>query len=156
MMKNWSRKRKLFLCILLLLISLFFIGIITEWPSPTLEIAIRRKEKQQLIGPSEIIGQLDYNYYSDGHLILGKTDNGWITYEYIEDLGWDSGELRFFPEEETATTFCTDFCILLDGKVVLPIFVIPQIQDTASAKMTLPVSAGFFCVSKTEKTKKLF
>lgn len=136
-MKNWSKKKKLLLCLLVLLVSLFFIACITDWPSPTLEIAIRRKEKQQLIGPSEIIGQIDYDY---GQIYLGKTEHGWITYEYIDDLGWDSGELRYFPKEENVTIFCTDFLLRTDYKEWLPIFAIADNWKTSSAEMTISVS----------------
>lgn len=135
-MKKWSRKKKLLLCSVILLISLFFIASITNWPSPTLEIAIARKEKQQLVGPSEIIGQLEYDY---GQIYLGKTDHGFITYEYIDDLGWDHGELRYFPKENTATIFCTDFLLWYDQERWLPIIVFPQNSKTASATLSLTV-----------------
>ena len=135
-MKKWSRKKKLLLCTMLLLISLFFIASITNWPSPTLEIAIARKEKQQLIGPSEIIGQLEYDY---GQIYLGKTDHGFITFEYTDDLGWDSAELRYFPKENTATVFCTDFLLWYDQERWLPIIVFPQNSKAASATLSLTV-----------------
>ena len=80
-MKNWSRKKKLLLCIPILLVSLFFIASITQWPSPTLEIAIRRKEKQQLVGPGVMIEQLDFVGSSWDHLILSRTEHGYTTYE---------------------------------------------------------------------------
>ena len=135
-MKKWSRKKKLLLCTVLLLISLFFIGSITNWPSPTLEIAIARKEKQQLVGPSEIIGHIEYDY---GQIYLGKTDHGFITFEYIDNLGWDSAELRYFAEEDTATVFCTDFLLWYDNERWLPVIVFPQNSKTASASMTLSI-----------------
>ena len=136
MMKKLSRKKKLLLCTVLLLISLFFITSITNWPSPTLEIAIARKEKQQLVGPSEIIGQLEYDY---GQIYLGKTDYGFTTFEYTEDLGWDHGELRYFPKDDTATVFCTDFLLWYDNEHWLPVMVFPQNSKSASASMSLSV-----------------
>lgn len=139
-MKNWSRSRKLMLFILILLVSLFFIASISNWRSPTLEIAIRRKEKQQLVGPSEIIGHIQYGYDNDDHLYLGKTEHGWITYEYIDDLGWDSGELRYFPKEEIVTMFCTDFLLSTDSNEWLPIFAFSDNQRAASAEMTISVT----------------
>ena len=135
-MKNLTRKRKLILCVIILVISLFFINSISEWPSPTLETAIAKKEKQQLIGPSEIIGCIEYDY---GLVYLGKTDHGFITYEYIDDLGWDHGELRYFPKENTATVFCTDFLLWYDQERWLPILVFPQNSKAASATLSLTV-----------------
>ena len=139
-MKKWSRKKKLLLCVVFLLLSLFFIATIIHWPSPTLEIAIRRKEKQQLVGPSAIIGHIEYGYQNDDHIFLGKTDSGWITYEYIADLGWDSGELRYFPKEESATLFCTDFLLRTEDESWLPIFVFPENPDYTLAEMTISIS----------------
>lgn len=138
-MKHWPRKRKLILCIIILLISLFFISSITNWPSPTLEIAIARKEKQQLVGPSEIIGKLEYDY---GQIYLGKTDHGFITYEYTDDLGWDHAELRYFPKDDTATVFCTDFLLWYENERWLPVIVFPQNSKSASASMTLSVTGS--------------
>jgi hypothetical protein len=138
-MKKWSRKKKLLFCTVLLLISLFFITSITNWPSPTLEIAIARKEKQQLVGPSEIIGQIEYDY---GQIYLGKTDHGFTTFEYTEDLGWDHGELRYFPKGDTATVFCTDFLLWLENERWLPVMVFPQNSKSASASMTLCVTGS--------------
>ena len=136
-MKKWSRKKKLLLCSVILLISLYFIASIMNWPSPTLEIAIARKEKQQLVGPSEIIGQLEYDY---GQIYLGKTEHGYITYEYIDDLGWDSGELRYFPKESKVTLICPDFLLLTDSEQWLPIFAFPYNARAYSAEMTISLS----------------
>ena len=136
-MKRWSRKKKLLLCSFILLISLFFIGSITNRPSPTLEIAIARKEKQQLVGPSEIIGQLEYDY---GQIYLGKTDHGFITFEYTDDLGWDSAELRYFPKEEQVTLICPDFLLWTDSDQWLPIFAFPNNARVFSADMTITLS----------------
>ena len=136
-MKKLSRKKKLLFCTVLLLISLFFIASITNWPSPTLEIAIARKEKQQLIGPSEIIGHIEYDY---GQIYLGKTDYGYITFEYTEDLGWDSAELRYFPKEEQVTLICPDFLLWTNSDQWLPTFVFPDNARALSADMTISLS----------------
>ena len=48
-MKNWPRSRKLALAILILLLSSLVVFSMSEWPSPSLDMAIRRQEKQQLI-----------------------------------------------------------------------------------------------------------
>ena len=139
-MKNWSRKRKLILCVVILLISLFFITSITEWPSPTLQIAIARAEKQMLIGPSEIIDKLDFEYSSWDHLVLGETQYGYITYEYQDGLGWDNGYLRYFEKTDTATAFTTDYPYHTDNDQWLPIIVIPENTKSTSAKLTLAIN----------------
>ena len=155
-MKNWSRKKKLLFCIPILLISLFFIGSISEWPSPTLELAIRRKEKQQLIGPSKIIEKLDFHNSSWDHLIICQTEYGYTTYEYQDSLGWDNGYLRYFEETPVATMFTTDYRYKqANGLPIIPIFLFPENQAAYSARMFLNIqgaesSASFSLLSYRE------
>lgn len=155
-MKHWSRKKKLLLLIPILLISLFFIGSISNWPSPTLEIAIHRKEKQQLVGPGEVIEQLDFVGSSWDHLILSKTEHGYTTYEYQDGLGWDNGYLRYFEETPVATMFTTDYSYdQAGGSPWLPIFLFPENQAAYSARMFLTIqgaesSASFSLLSYRE------
>ncbi len=139
-MKNWSRKKKLLLCIPILLISLFFIASISEWPSPTLEIAIRRKEKQQLVGPSEIISVMDFEFSPWDHIVLGKTEHGYISYEYRDDLGWDNGDLKYYPREENSTIFCTYYWYRSGEEEWLPIFLFPNNQRSSQSKMSLIIT----------------
>lgn len=139
-MKNWSRKQKLMLCVFLLLTSLLFIGSISHWPSPTLEIAIRRQEKQQLIGPSEIIAAMDFEYSPWDHLVLGKTEHGYTTYEYSDSLGWDKGDLNYYPKEDDCTIFCTEYWYRTGEEEWLPIFLFPESQRSAGTKLSLTIN----------------
>lgn len=142
-MKHWSRKEKLILCTVILLISLFFISAITQWPSPTLKIAIHRAEKQQLVGPGEIIEKIDFTKSNWDHLILSRTEHGYTTYEYQDSLGWDNGYLRYFEKTPVATMFTTDYPYDQgSGMPWLPIFLFPENQAAYSARMTLCVQCG--------------
>jgi hypothetical protein len=147
-MKQWPRRRKLLFCIVVLLVSLFFISSIADWPSPTLEIAIHRAEKQQLIGPGEIIEKLDFADSSWDHLILSRTEHGYTTFEYQDSLGWDNGYLRYFENSPGATMFTTDYLYeQASGLPLLPIFLFPENQTAYSARMTLCVQCGESSVS---------
>lgn len=139
-MKNRPRKRKLIVCIVILLISLFVITSIAECPSPTLQTAIHRAEKQMLIGPSEIIDVLDFTFSNWDHLVLGETEYGYITYEYQHGLGWDKGHLRYFEKTDAATVFTTDYPYRTDHDQWLPIIAFPEKPKSASAKLTLFIS----------------
>lgn len=140
-MKNWTRKRKLALCLLLLLVSLSIIISMSDWPSPTPEIALRRMEKRYLLGPSQIITTMDFEYSPWDHLIIGKSDRGYTTYEYLDDLGWDNGNLRYFPGTDGATLFCTDYKYRTEsGDPWLPIFLFPEKQGYGEVKMTLTIT----------------
>lgn len=139
-MKKMSRSRKLIVFLLILAISLICILSMSEWPSPTLEIAIARMEKRQLIGPSEMIATMDFEHSPWDHLVLGQTEQGIITYEYRDDLGWDKGDLNYYPKGKEATLFCTEYWYRTGEQTWLPIFLFPDHQRTAEAKLTLSIT----------------
>lgn len=139
-MKNISRKRKLAICLLILFIALYVCISMSEFPSPTLEIAIHRKEKQQLIGPSKIIATMDFTFSPWDHLVLGKTEHGYVTYEYNDDLGWDNGDLTYYSREEEGTLFCTEYWYRTGEEEWLPIILFPDHQRSTGAIMSLSVT----------------
>lgn len=139
-MKHWSRKRKLILCSLLLLISLMFIASISNWDSPTLEIAIHRAEKQQLVGPSKIISTMDFEFSPWDHLVLGKTEYGYTTYEYSDSLGWDRGDLNYYPSEPDGTLFCTEHWYRNGEEEWLPIFLFPENQRSSRSEVSCTIA----------------
>lgn len=139
-MKNLSRTQKLAICLLILMISLFISVSMSEFPSPTLEIAIHRMEKQHLIGPSKIIAAMDFTFSPWDHLVLGKTEHGYITYEYNDDLGWDNGDLAYYPREEGGTLFCTKYWYRTGEEERLPIVLFPGHQRSTGASMSLSVT----------------
>lgn len=139
-MKNRSRLRKLLFFTLLLLISLVFIASISNWRSPTLEIAMHRAEKQQLVGPSEIISIMDFEFSPWDHLVLGKTGHGFVTYEYIDSLGWDHGDLNYYPKETSSTIFCTEYWYRNGEEEFLPVFLLPGNPRSAAANMSISIT----------------
>lgn len=139
-MKNWSRKRKLMLCIILMIVSVLFIASLSNRRSPTLEIAVRRAEKQQLIGPAQIIAVMDFDNSPWDHLVLGQTEQGCITYEYRDDLGWDNGDLNFYPKEPGSTLFCTEYWYRADHEEWLPILLFPEKQNSAKSTLKLTIT----------------
>lgn len=140
-MKRWSRQRKVAFCLVILFVSLFISLSMSEWPSPTLEIAIRRMEKRMLIGPMDIIATLDFEYSHWDHLVIGKSEYGYSIYDYGDDLGWDRGGLDYFPKEENATLFCTEYPYrTAHNESFLPIFLFPEKQNSAEADMELRIT----------------
>lgn len=142
-MKHWSRKKKLLLCIPILLISLFFIASISQWGSPTPEIALRRMEKRQLIGPSEIIAAIDTNNVDNCHMILGESEYGYTVFLYFDSVDLDSGNLYYFPKAEQVTICCTGYNnVYGDGGKELPIYVFPENTLYPEAWISLTISGG--------------
>ena len=142
-MKKWSRKKKLLLCILIFLISLFFIASITQWHSPTPEIALRRMEKRQLIGPSEIITTIDTNNVDNCHMIWGESEHGYTVFLYFDTVDLDSGNLYYFPKSEQVTICCTGYNnVYEDGSKELPIYVFRENTIYPEAWISLTISSG--------------
>lgn len=139
-MKNWSRKRKLMLCTILLIVSVLFIASLSNLHSPTLEIAVRRAEKQQLVGPARIIAAMDFDNSPWDHLVLGQTEYGCITYEYRDDLGWDKGDLNYYPKDQEVALFCTEYWYRTGDEEWLPIFLFPERQNSAKANLNLNIT----------------
>lgn len=142
-MKNWSRKTKLTLCTLILLLTVTALFFCSDWPSPTPEIALRRAEKEQLVGPAEIIATLDFQHGTYDHMMIGASENGYTTFEYYDHRGWDDGKLRYFPKTEGATLFCPEYSYYDENsEPYVLIFLFPEKYAAASAEMTLSISCG--------------
>lgn len=142
-MKNWSRKRKLALCTLILLLTAAGLFFCSDWPSPTPEIAFRRAEKEQLVGPAEIITTLDFEYGSYDHMMIGKSEHGYTTFEYYDHHGLDYGKLRYFPKTEGATLFCPEYSYYDEnGERCVLIFLFPEKNTPASVEMAISISCG--------------
>lgn len=142
-MKHWPRARKLALCLLILLISLLTIFSVSGWSSPTPEIAFRRMEKRNLIGPAEIITTLEYENADGYHVLLGESDYGYTTFEYFDSVPLDESNLHYFPKAQDATLFCTDYvCTDQTSSRLLPIYLFPENRSAVAAKMTLTISTA--------------
>lgn len=140
-MKRWSRKAKLAAWAMILLLTASFLFFCYNRPSPTPEIAFRRAEKQQLIGPSEIIAMLSSkNGYSES-ILIGKTEHGYTTYEYYNSNHLDGGHMRYFPKTEGATLFCPKYSYYDEnGVAYILIFLFPEKCTAPLAELTLTIS----------------
>ena len=140
-MKNWPRRRKFLLCLVLLLIARLTALLIHGWQSPTPEIALRRMEKQQLIGPTEMITTLHTGNTDGCHVILGRSEHGYTLFQYYDYGTPDSGNLFYFPKTEKATVFSTTSRnVYQDGRQELPIYLFPEGISSVIAAMTLTIS----------------
>lgn len=142
-MKNWSRTHKLLFFLVTLVISLFFISSISNWNSPTPEIAFRRAEKRNLIGPSEIIAKLNFPDSSYNQLWIGETDFGYATFEFNDSIPYqDYSRLRYFNKAEDTTIFSTyDLYGYGSGLPYLPIFLFQENQNALTAQMKLTITS---------------
>ena len=117
-------------------------------PSFTAEMAMHRKEKARLLGPSRVIATDDVEDSKYAHIILGETENGYCLYEYntefgvdsgflIVNLHWDSGMLTYKAKDDAATVFCSEAYIDVTFDQYMPVYAIPADSRAVSAKLTL-------------------
>ncbi len=137
-MGNRRKIRKICLWLLIFLLSNAVLYVLSDSPSPTAEIAFRRKEKQNLIGPAEIVEIMDFEDNRYDHLLIGRSDHGYTFFEW-NDRDPDDGVLSYQPKAKGATLFCTEYSYqdIYYGQGWLPIFAFVDTPLALSAKLTL-------------------
>ena len=97
--------RRIGIALLVLILSVSFLCLFSTSPSISPEMAFRRKEKENMIGPAEIIATLDFSYSGYDHILIGKSAYGYTFYEY-RDAKLDDGKLTYVPKQKDATLYC--------------------------------------------------
>lgn len=107
-MNRRKHLRKIGICLLILILSVTYLWFLGGRPSASAEMAFRRKEKLNLIGPAEIFATIDFTYGGYDHIMIGKSVYGYTFYEY-RDSKLDDGKLTYVPRKEGATLYCTEY-----------------------------------------------
>ena len=127
------------LAILVLAVA-FYISI--DAPTFTREQALRRTEKENLVGPSEILFNQEVENYRYGHLILAETDHGIITWVDDSTFGFNyhekTGDLTVVTGPKYWFNWGSD-----EFEVCLPIFLVDDHPEAVRAELELDVE-GFF------------
>lgn len=138
-----KRKRvfRILVFALVTVVSLCLLYYICDMPSFSAEMAMHRKEAAQLVGPSRVIAADQVNYYYLDHILLGETDDGYCLLEYSDVDGWDNGVFAYREKGDVITCFSSDVgYVWVDSfgeKTFMPVFVIPEMTRTTSARLTL-------------------
>lgn len=140
-MGNRRKTRKICLWLLIFLLSGAVLYVLSGSPSPTARIAFRRKEKQNLIGPAEIVEIMDFKDNRYDHLLIGKSQYGYTFFEW-NDRDPDNGVLSYQPKAKGATLFCTEYSYqdMYYGQGWLPIFAFVDTPKAYTAKLTLAIT----------------
>lgn len=130
---------KLLLALLVLCASVLLLLMLSENNSLTAEMAFRRKEKRNLIGPAEILETLNFENNRYDHLMIGRSEYGYTFYEWTDNGGWDNGTLTYQPKTEGATLYCTKYHYLdsENDRLWLPIFAFTDNSAAIGATLTL-------------------
>ncbi len=136
-MSKQRKIRKIVLYLLIFILSAVVICALSNAPSPTAEAAFRRKEKQQMIGPAEIVEILDFEDNRYDHLLISRSEYGYTFFEW-NDSNPDDGVLSYQPRSTGATLYCTKYNYedMSYSQGWLPIFAFTD-QPAVSAKLTL-------------------
>lgn len=136
-MGNRRKIRKIIIYLLIFLLSAAVLYALEGCPSFTAEMAFRRKEKQNMLGPAEILGILDFEDNRYDHLLIGRSEYGYTFFEW-NDTNPDDGVLTYQPKSEGATLYCTmyNYNDMYYGQGWLPIFAFTDYPAT-SAKLNL-------------------
>lgn len=134
-----SRTKKLILWLLVLILALVLLAPALDFPSLTAEIAFRRVERSNLIGPAEIIATVDFPHGPYNHIFIGESDYGYTFYEWMDSSGWDEGNLSYVEKKEGVTLFCTYSMYGSEEWSAdwLPIFAFTDNSAATSARLTL-------------------
>ena len=138
-MNKRKRIRNTILYALLLLLSCIGILSAANTPALTPEIALRRMEKAQLIGPCQIIDRLQFGEDRYGHIWLGKSSHGYTVMEYDESF-LDKAKVTYIPKKGHATLFCTyGYYPTESYRSFLPIFCFVDHITFPNARLTVTV-----------------
>lgn len=138
-MNKRKRIRNTILYAVLLLLSCMGILSAANNPPLTPEIALRRMEKAQLIGPCQIIDRLQFGEDIYGHIWVGKSSHGYTVMEY-DDKFLDKAEVTYIPKTGQATLYCTyGYYPTESYQSFLPIFCFVDNISFPNARLTVTV-----------------
>ncbi|MBQ7801120.1 MAG: hypothetical protein IJ375_02210 [Oscillospiraceae bacterium] len=128
--------------LILLVAVTFYVSI--GAPTLTEELAFRRAEKAELIGPSDILFNEDVKNYDYQHLILAETDYGVIT--YVSDETW-SPDLCYTEKTGDITVVAAPKGPFNWGyfnfEVRLPVFVVDDVPEAIRAELELHIEGTY-------------
>lgn len=133
--------KKIIIAALILVFSVASLHLLLTDNSLTPEMAFRRMEKKNMIGPAEIFAVVDFPHGAYDHILIGKSDYGYTFFEY-RDEALDSGVLTYVPKKEGATLYCTNYMYGSEkySSDWTPIFAFTDQKKAVSAKLVLEVT----------------
>jgi len=136
-MKTAKKIRGILIWLLVTVLSLLVIYDIVGNPALTPEMAMHRREKYHMVGPSKVIWEGESCDWWYDRLLLGETDYGYCLYQYdSESFGYAQNCLRYVEKGIRACFLGRDGGVGWDINV-LPIFAITENPRAVRARLTL-------------------
>ncbi len=142
-MKKLSRKGKTFLLLILIALSLLSLASAYRLPSPTAEIAFRRKEAAQMVGPAQILGTMNTPYSNYHHTMIGRSEYGYTLFRWSDDSpnGWNQGELFYYKKSGSLTVLSPAWeSGIFRQDTAIPILAFSELPRAAYAVISLTVT----------------
>lgn len=153
--RHWQRiPRPLRACLNLLSIGLLLVTFYVSVGAPTLRerLDFRRLERANLVGPSEILLEMEPEDYDYTHLILAETDAGVIT--YVSGYAWGSG-FNYHEKTGDVTLVTAPYGLVGWGgrslRISLPVFVVDDHPEALRAEVDLDI-VGAYALSSEEES----
>lgn len=96
MKRKLPRAVKTILWAAVILLCVYGVYIVMGMPNLSPEHAFRRAERAQLVGPGEIIGEVEVEGWQVDRLIVGKTDYNYELFTYSSDGFWDGIDYFYY------------------------------------------------------------
>ncbi len=136
-MKTAKKIRGILLWMLLTALSACILYVSIGSPPFSPEMAMHRREKAQLVGPSQVIGKVEAVSKTREYLLVGETEYGYCFYMFDDKFHlWDAGGLTYV-EKGTRECFLTENLYYINGFDVFPVFAIAENPKAVRAKLTL-------------------
>lgn len=144
LLSQLPRKVRICLNILVIAVTVFLIYVFAGCPAFTVSTAFRRAEKAQLVGPSEILAQLNPEGTAYDHLVLASTGDSVTLFGYDR---WDPRLTTLVYREKTGPITVAaapgDTHFWAEPKASIPVFVFDSHPDALRAELDITLSATY-------------
>lgn len=136
-MKTAKKIRGILLWMLITALSACILYVSVGSPPFSPEMAMHRREKAQLVGPSQVIGKVEAVSKTREYLLVGETEYGYCFYMFDDKFHlWDAGGLTYV-EKGTRECFLTENLYYPNQQDAFPVFAVTQNPKAVSARLTL-------------------
>ncbi len=137
-----TRKQKIGLYLVLIVLSATILLLMLDMDSPTAEIAFRKKEKQQLLGPAEIVTTMEVTHSWYNRMMVGVSEHGLSVFSWHGDRNFDGGELNYHEKDGSLSVFCpcADGRLPVAEEAQIPFFAITDHANAVEATLVLTLS----------------
>lgn len=141
---NIPRKWRVCVNLLTIICLVFTLYVLLECPAFTPEQKFRRKEKAELVGPSQILASFDQKTELYNHLILARDRDAVILFQ-SSDNPWDQGDLIYREKSGPVTVLTVPglrYWYHNETPIDLPVFVFHNEPRAVRAELDLEFGDG--------------